>query len=210
MREIKRSAAATKKAYISIFAVITVVFALSILLQGCSGPSRDEAVGKGQTRKTVDPKKEIRKVKPAKEMTAFYNAVKGADRVIVIETGDESDGSEDSSDTAVDRREQVPLSVFYKDGQRFWDIMRAVTSALDNDEYRIQGLGESYIFRWYKKGYEELGEVKINVGSGSLVVNYPAVAKNKEFYIPLEEIGVIKEAAEANKKQKPQPGISTI
>lgn len=199
-----------KNALIVPFAVLMLLLISTILVQGCTSTISSETSGEKRSEEANNSKTNSDKIKPTGEMARFYSAIKDADRVIIIKGSDNPD-----EDKGANRQEQVPLSVFYKDGPMFWDIMGAVVSAETSKEPQVDGDGARYIMRWYKKGYKELGEISIDTGSGSLVVNYPGAGvgesyENKTLHIAADHIKVIKKAVEADKKIEEKPNAPTI
>ncbi|MDP2210999.1 MAG: hypothetical protein Q8J63_04600 [Candidatus Aquicultor sp.] len=72
-----------------------------------------------KTEKQFDAAEEALTIKPTTETAGLYNAVKGADKVVISVIADIID----------DREKETVLSSFNAQDPVFWDIMRAVTSA---------------------------------------------------------------------------------
>jgi len=199
-----------KKNLIMPFTVLMLLLISTMLMQGCMNITSSESPGEKQNEKANKSGTSSDKIKPTGEMVKFHSAVKDADRVIIIKGSDNPD-----EDKGANRQEQVPLSVFYKDGPIFWDIMGAVVSAETSNEPQADGDGGHYILRWYKKGYQELGEVSVDTGSGALIVNSPGARagesyENKTLYLTEDQVKVIKKAVQADKEIREKPKAPTI
>jgi len=200
----------TKKTLIMPVTVIILLLTSTILVQGCINKASSEMPDEKRNEKANNSGTSSDKIEPTGEMVKFHSAIKDADRVIIIKGSDNPD-----EDKGANRQEQVPLSVLYKDGPMFWDIMGAVISADTNNKPQADGDGARYILRWYKKGYEELGEISVDTGNESLVVNFPGARagesyENKTLYFAEDQVKVIKKAVEADKEIREKPDAPTI
>ncbi len=175
--------------------VITMAIVLAIfMLQGFGdGGSHSKDPSMGKPKPGLDPSKEAKKIEPSKETVKFFNAIKQAERVIII------DGK---SGSPTDEQDQEPLSVFYADGLTYWDVMNAVTSAKQTN--RRLGGGDDYKLRWYKKGYKNVGEAYISKDTGRIIITFPEpteATKTPDLLIPRKELDTIKKAATVNRKE---------
>lgn len=194
-----------------LYLFLLAIAAVFIVASGCDG-LRSEQAGNGPENakkkadagESVEPGLEdipgIRDVEPTTDTAAFYKAVKGANKVVII-AGDMGDPLED--------REQVPLNAFDSHEIEFWHIMKAVTSAIAGEESLEQE--SDYVIRWYDK-YKKLGEAKINKDSGLTGLRYVASAGGKlesesniisgNVYLPKENLAVVKDTANALLSQR--------
>ncbi|MHB8842444.1 MAG: hypothetical protein ACYC56_11790 [Candidatus Aquicultor sp.] len=176
--------------------VITVVVVLTIMLQGCGGSTATQEKPPSAAKSKpvlVDPSKESKKIEPSKETAKFFDAIKQAERVIIID-GKNGD--------LTDERNQEPLSVLYADGPTYWDIMHAVTSAKPTG--KPLGGSDDYKLRWYKKGYKNVGEAYISKDTGRIIITFPELTeatKTPDLLIPQKELETIIEAATVNRKE---------
>lgn len=191
-----------------LFLALVVV---SLAVAGCDG-LRSEQAGKGSAtaKKKADTGESaelrlddipgIRDIEPTTDTAAFYRAVKGANKVVII-AGDMGDPLED--------REQIPLNAFDSHEMEFWHIMKAISSAIAGEESLEQE--SDYVIRWYDK-YKKLGEAKINKDSGLTGLRYVASASGKlesesniisgNVFMPKEHLAVVKDTANALLSQR--------
>jgi len=174
--------------------ITVAIFLAAFALQGCAGGNHDTIPTALNPKPGLNPSKEAKNIKSTDETTKFFNAIKTADRIIIIDgTGGE----------AQDEQDQEPLSVSYADGPRYWDIMRAVTSAKQAD--KKLGGSNDYKLRWYKKGYKNVGEAIISKDTGRMVITFPEptdTSVTADLVIPQEGLKVIKKAATVNRKEE--------
>lgn len=183
-----------KRIRFGLVSITVAVFVAALALQGCAGGNHDTSSSALKPKPGLDPSKEANTIKPTDETTKFFNAIKSADRIIII------DGK---SGEKQDERDQEPLGVFYADGPTYWDVMRAVTSARQTGK-EPRG-SDDYKIRWYKKGYKNVGEAIISKDTGRMIITFPEPADTSvtpDLLIPQEELKVIEKAATVNRKEE--------
>jgi len=185
-----------KKSLLGLVAIVSIVAmaAFAVLLMHGFVVTKSSFKSNKGVNSTVNSGAEAKKIKPTAEMAQFYNMIKSADRLIIIEGG---------SDKSIDRRDQIPLSVFYSYEPKYWEIVGAVASA---KKRAGTGDGENeYTIRWYGKGYKEVGEAEIDNSTGSITIRYLPVTSNKRtenkgIFIPKDKLIVIDDAALIHKQ----------
>lgn len=105
--------------------ILVLALAVALLMQGCEGARRNPSSNKTKSKNMAQSFTEASKITPTRETAQFYDAIKGAKRVIISE----SDQGLDKAD-----REAVPLSYFTKNQPMFYDVLKAVTSATKQGE----------------------------------------------------------------------------